>query len=50
MDASWKAQFDRRLRELYRERIESHVHRLDEWRRQQAATVTHDTELADTVC
>ena len=49
MDVGCKARLERRLRELYRERMRTHEHRLDEWRRQQAARTTLHTEQSDTV-
>jgi len=50
MDVGCEARFERRLREMYKERMRTHEHRLAEWRRQQAARATLHTETTDTVC
>ena len=50
MDAGSTGRLERRMRELYEERMRDHGRRLDEWKRQQATRASLHTELADTVC
>ena len=49
MDTGSNVRLERRLRELYKERMRTHGHRLAEWRRQQATRASLHTELTDTV-
>jgi len=49
VDVGLKCRFERRLGELYRDKMRSHERRLDEWRRQHTGRDSLHSELIDTV-
>jgi len=49
MDTGYGARLERRLQELFKERMQTHEHRLDEWRLQQATRASLHAEQSDTV-